>query len=476
MSLPHASVATMDNVQFVNLTPLDVSPFISKCEIKVFYLGKNRNGSFINKDAAEKMALTLRGNPIVGYYNNNKEDFMGHGDRVTLDDEGIHFDSDTKPYGFVPTDAQVWFKDFDETDDFGNQVTRTYLMTTGYLWTGQYPEAQQVFDDGGKPQSMELDDSSLNGHWAEDSKSGMEFFIINDAIVSKLCILGDDVEPCFEGSSVTAPEVSNTFSMNDNFTKTLYSMVKQLEFALQGGNTVNTETNTTVDVTADAPIEGAAAQTTDNENFSATQDSNVQTNMTENQENTEGTSVESTVAPEANEEFANKEDDKKDDNTDDNSDDDNSDSNSEEEKEDEKKPASKNSLHTDEEYAKLAAQVSELTNKFAALKAENETLVEFKNSVDDQKKDELIAKFYMLSDEDKKDVIENKRKYSLDEIESKLAVICYRKKVNFDSTSTSENDNHKTEENPSVTFNLENADSDSTPDWIKAVEEIQNNI
>ena len=70
----------------------------------------------------------------------------------------------------MPTDAQVWFKDFDETDDFGNQVTRTYLMTTGYLWTGQYPEAQQVFDDGGKPHSMELDDSSLNGHWAEDYK------------------------------------------------------------------------------------------------------------------------------------------------------------------------------------------------------------------------------------------------------------------------------------------------------------------
>lgn len=196
--------------------------------------------------------------------------------------------------------------------------------------------------------------------------------------------------------------------------------------------------------------------------------------MTENQENTEGTSVESTVAPEANEEFANKEDDNTDDNSDDNN---NSDSDSEEEeKEDEKKPASKNSLHTDEEYAKLEAKVSELTDKFAALEAENETLVEFKNSVDDQKKDELIAKFYMLSDEDKKDVIENKRKYSLDEIESKLAVICYRKKVNFDSTSTSENDNHKTEENPSVTFNLENADSDSTPDWIKAVEETQNNI
>ena len=41
----------------------------------------------------------------------------------------------------------------------------------------------------------------------------------------------------------------------------------------------------------------------------------------------------------------------------------------------------------------------------------------------------------MLSDEDKKDVIENKSKYSLDDIEAKLSVICVRKKVNFDLDS-----------------------------------------
>jgi len=27
-------------------------------------------------------------------------------------------------------------------------------MTTGYLWTEQYPETKSIFDDGGKPQSM----------------------------------------------------------------------------------------------------------------------------------------------------------------------------------------------------------------------------------------------------------------------------------------------------------------------------------
>jgi len=47
----------------------------------------------------------------------------------------------------------------------------------------------------------------------------------------------------------------------------------------------------------------------------------------------------------------------------------------------------------------------------------------------------------MLSDEDKKDVIENKTKYTLDEIKSKLAVICFEKKVNFNLEDSSEKDN-----------------------------------
>jgi hypothetical protein len=53
---------------------------------------------------------------------------------------------------------------------------------------------------------------------------------------SKLCILGDDVEPCFEGSSITAPEVSTSFTkIDDNFKKTLYTMMQDLKFALEGG-------------------------------------------------------------------------------------------------------------------------------------------------------------------------------------------------------------------------------------------------
>ena len=82
---------------------------MSSCEIKVLYIGENRNKSFITKEVAMEMSKTLRGAPIVGYYNSNKEDFSDHGEKVTIDDEGIHFECLTKPYGFVAPDAKVWF-------------------------------------------------------------------------------------------------------------------------------------------------------------------------------------------------------------------------------------------------------------------------------------------------------------------------------------------------------------------------------
>jgi len=238
MALAHQSISTISSPEFINLSPLDINPLMSSCEIKVFYLGENRNGSYISKDVAAEMAKTLRGAPIVGYYKEEKEDFTDHGNQMIFDDTGIHFNCLTKPYGFVSPDAKVWFKDFDDIDEFGNAVTRTYLMTTGYLWTGQFYEVQSVFKDNGKSHSMELDEKTLDGHWAKNEKKDLEFFIINDAIFSKLCILGDDVEPCFEGSGITSPQVSASFTLDNNFKHTLFEMMQQLTEALKGGNEV----------------------------------------------------------------------------------------------------------------------------------------------------------------------------------------------------------------------------------------------
>ena len=453
MSLPHKSIATIDSPEFINLQPLDINPLMSKCEIKVFYIGENRNQSYISKEVALEMAKTLRGAPIVGYFKDSKEDFADHGNRMTIDDEGIHFDCLTKPYGFVAPDAQVWFQKFSETDEFGNELEREYLMTTGYLWTGQFEEAQSVIDEG-KPQSMELDDETLQGHWAKNTKTGMEFFIINDAIVSKLCILGDDVEPCFEGAAITGENTTpSKFTLDDDFKKSLFTMMKELEFALKGDNTVEQLENQNVETT----------EVVESEFVEQAEDNSVETVEVENQEN-----IEDASNSEESTEFVKKDEEEDEEASEEEADDSDEDP---EDSEDDKEKKVNHSLHTDEEYAELETKFQALQESYSALEAEKEELVNFKNNVEDKQKDELIAKFFMLSDEDKQDVIANKRQYSLEDIESKLAVICYRKKINF-----VEDASDSTSQEVVVTFDMNDASDDSTPEWVKLVEANQNKL
>ena len=519
----HKSLATIESPEFINLQPLEINPLMSSCEIKVLYLGENRNHSYITKEVATDMAKTLRGAPIVGYFKEEVGDFRDHGDRVIMDDEGIKFECMTKPYGFVAPDAKVWFQKFEDTDEFGNVETREYLMTTGYLWTGQYEEAKLAVEEG-RPQSMELDVETLDGHWSTNHKTGMDFFIINDAIFSKLCILGDDVEPCFEGASVTAPEVSTTFSkMDDNFKNTLYTMMQDLKFALEGGKNMDMEQNVvTEEVVEETAIESneevveteetpatefdsikrdeetvepvieEVAETTVEETPAeeevveeeTVEESEVETeevveeiiveeeNLT-NDDNSEQSitaeteeSIEATLSSQENfakSEDEEKEEDKDTDEEESNETDTDADDNNDDEEDEEKK---KYSL-LEEEHSKLQAEYAELNSKY-------EALVEFKNQVENEKKDALINSFYMLSNEDKQEVIENKANYSLDDIEAKLSVICVRKKVNFDLDDTSKNDNTVEEENI-MTYSLSGNDMASTPAWITALKNTRDN-
>lgn len=465
------SVATVSSPEFINIT--SISPFVDKCEIKVFYLGQNRNGSFINKEVAKQMAQTLPGCPIVGYFSENKDDFRDHGEQVIIDGDGVKFKCQTVPYGFVAPDAKVWFKDFEDTDEFGNAVIRTYLMTEGYLWTEQYEEAKRVVNEG-RPQSMELDPNTLKGYWSTDSNSGMDFYIINDAIFSKLCILGEDVEPCFEGANVTAPNVSSNFSNNENFVKTLYSMMKDLKeltFSLQNkggepmpGENVNPEVQTTEEVVSEVETSVATEET------EVSVDENVSENFSNSEDKTE--SEVSSENQNITEEFKkNNDDEEKAEESEDKSE-----SDDETDEDEEKKKAAKNSLVEEEQaieekYSLLEAKCNELEKKCASLEEENEKLLQFKLATEDKEKDELINSFYMLSEEDKKEVIENKSKYSLDDIEAKLSIICVRKKVTFDLDKEINNEN--SEASSAITFSLESAanEDDSLPAWLKAVEE-----
>ena len=538
--MKHTSIKLETPCEFINITP--VNPLISKCQIKVCYVGDtpNRNGSIITKEVARQMANSLPGSPIVGYYNDAIGDFEEHNRVIDISNGQFKIKDTTKPYGFVDLGARAWFQKFND-----DGVEHEYLMTEGYIWTGQYPECQRIIDQGNN-QSMELDEKTLDATWTKDDNGKPKFFIINEAIISKLCILGEECEPCFEGSQIT--KFSLTF--DEDFKQKLFSMMNDLkELIKEGGTKVfsryaveigdnlwNSLWNYTLEKYPDADntyssvyaIEGVCEE--DSQKFAVLQNRadnkyyrlNFSLNETDgfvpadalievtesyipaaepqfSLEAVKTYETEYASKKKAEEEDKNNKDNKsnsdnksegKDNDSDDSEDgkdkkpigkkDDldgkgnNSDDDDNKDDEDKKKKK-KYSLEDVTEYQELKTEYEELKSKYAALETEKNSLIEeieplrkFKLASEKKDKEAMIAKFYMLSDDDKKDVIDNIDKYSVDDIEAKLSVICVRNKVSFDL------DENK--ETKPTTYNLNNGEDDdeSIPAWVKAALKYEN--
>ena len=456
-----SSVATIDKPEFINVQ--SVSRYIAKCQIKVLYIGENRNNSVISKEVATKMAQTLPGCPIVGWYKEDVGDFRDHGNIIKIEENKIKMEKKTRPFGFIPPNAKVWFQFFEDTDEFGNITLREYLVTEGYLWT-QFEGGDLPIEDGGRPQSMELDEETLQGRWTIDVKRDKEFFIINDAELKSLCILGKDVEPCYEGSNIT-PTV--TFS-NENFALELKDMLQQLQFTLnklEGGQKMAVIEEKIADKTDETKTVESQFKLEDEkkkeENTDKKDDSTSKEDSSAKKEDPKNDNEDQKKKDVANN--ALKDDEKKDEPT--------KEDKSEKDSKSEKKDDDEKDKKNPKDYSLLEQKYEDLMTEFTALKASYEGLVDFKNQVEDKEKDKMIASFYMLDDEDKKDVIANKSKYTLDEIESKLSVICVRKKVNFDLDKEVESE----KEAPAM-YSLDGLKTEATqlPAWLRAVEANKN--
>ena len=393
-----------------------ISPLVSKGVCKVCYVGQqpNRNHTVITKEVAIEMGRKLPGSPIVGYFNQETKDFEGHNRAIDIKDGKFAIVDVTRPYGFVPDNANVWFQKFNDEG-----VEREYLVTDVYIWTGVYPESKRILENGNN-HSMELNEKNQSGFWTKDEKTNERIFIYNEALIEKLCVLGENVEPCFEGA-----QFSSQFSLegNQEFQKLktmVYSMMDQLK------ETFNI-------VGSQEPM--------DNENKALTEFEKNNPNPEDKNKEKENSS--GTPAPEK------------------------------EGKEDKDKKGKYN-LEDVTEYTELLAKFNELEGKYSALEQEKNTLdtevaelKEFKLKAERQNKQQMIDSFYMLSDDDKKDVVEHIDTYSLDDIEAKLSILCVRNKVNFNLEDKHEED----DKTPKGLFNLEHPETDNVPDWVKAIRE-----
>ena len=463
----HISVPVENTVELLNFTPFN--PLISKCEIKVCYVGDdpNRNRSVITKEVATDRAKSLPGCPIVGFYNEQTGDFEEHNREIDVSKGEFRIVDTTRPYGFVDKNAKVWFQKFKD-----DGVEHEYLMTEGFIWTGVYPESKRIIEKGNN-QSMELFNKLTKGTWTKDSQGKPQFFIINEAIIQKLCILGENVEPCFEGAGIAAQ-----FSFDDEFKTTLYSMIEELQTALQEGGTAQMNEEEKVILEEETPV-------------------TEETEFKKKPDEEEKKDEKNPPAPEKkdNDDSEDKgaSDDSKKDEDDDDEDEEkkkkmNHSASEDEEKcpecgkpksectcADEKDGNGHYSLEEIPEYVELQNNYSALEAKYNELMAEITPLREFKAEADKKEKQAMIDSFYMLSDADKADVIANISTYSVEDIEAKLAIICVRNKVNF-----SLEDDKKEEEKPAsdpMIYSLGNdTDGDSAPAWIKAVRETAKNM
>ena len=503
----HTSIKLDTPVEFINITPLN--PLISKCQIKVCYVGDepNRNRSIITKETAKQMANSLPGCPIVGFFNEEKNDFEEHNRIIDISNGQFKIKDTTRPYGFVDLGAKVWFQKF--LDDGMNE--REYMMTEGWLWTGQYPECRRILAHGNN-QSMELDEDTINAHWSKDGNGDPKFFIINEAIISKLCTLGEANEPCFEGASIGAPTIQ--FAFEDGFKEQLFSMISELNnylnkggekvftrYAVEIGDALWTALYSHVEgtygiesVCEDGEQKFAVLTDADNKyyrlDFSVTEDGAItfaaEATLLEEYTPSEEPQFDAEAVAEYAKSKKKDEEEPKDDEGSDDGDEEKcpkcgkkkSECECEDEPDeddDDKKKGKKEKYNLEEiqEYVELSSNYAALETNYSAaqariteLEGQLAELTTFKKGVEKAEKEKMIASFYMLSDEDKSDVMTNIDTYSLDDIEAKLSILCVRNKVSFNL-----DDDKNDGTNPTV-FKLDEGMSDDAPAWVKALRSV----
>jgi len=357
--------------QIYQHSPMENSGFTA-CRARVFYAGLNRNGSYMDENFCKILIESASGCPVVGLWDTEKQDFTDHSA------------SDRKrAYGFIPENPNFAWENNVDYDG----VERQYASFDIVLWTKAFTEANEIITH---PLSMELNPDSINGEFKVIN--GEYCFYFTSAEMLGVCVLGYNVEPCFEGARFIDIEEVNEF-------KRLFQLDKQ-QALLTYNNKGETSMENEVEEKDLSPVE----------EFTQVRDDDIEVET--NQED------EVEQQPENQEEFSMK---------------------NPEETESHPEPEQEE-LSAEEQFAKNIAEVQkineefkkkidELEEKISKLEQENFSLTEYRNNKVKQEKKEVVDKYSeILTEEDLKNL--DVDKYSLEDLDDKLAAMAYRKNVN----------------------------------------------
>ena len=183
--------------------------------LKVAYVGKNRNGSSISKDAFERSMNTIYNCPIVCNYNRERDEIGSHDMEVVMDDGAAKLVNLTQPVGVIPESAKYWWESVEDVTGI-----HEYLCIEALIW-----KRQEAYD---KIKSNVITDESMeikvkSGYMEDD------VYVIESFEFLAFCLLGT-AEPCYESASL------EMFNMDD-FRKKYAEMMEEFKSNFQKVNT-----------------------------------------------------------------------------------------------------------------------------------------------------------------------------------------------------------------------------------------------
>lgn len=190
----------------------------SYAKLKIFYIGETGDKRLFTKSFSDQLLESLPYVPVVGYYDDEKEDFLGHNPTIQ------HI------YGIVPEDTTI---------EYVKEKDKEYAVCDVILYTGRVDKtgeiAQKII---GKQHSLELNPQNTTYVVNRDAAGKMMNIEFKSGTLLGLSILGDDEKPAFDGSEFFNAE-SMFIKMFNGFKEQLISFTKKQE---KRGDRMNLET------------------------------------------------------------------------------------------------------------------------------------------------------------------------------------------------------------------------------------------
>lgn len=355
-------------------------------KILIGYCGDNRNYSNISEEVY--MNARIKNIPVVANFISDKNDFGGHDVKIIHTEDGIDFYAATVPFGLVPESAKQWF-----TEEMVDGEMKKCYWTECLLWKRQYG-FEKIAQTKRINHSMEI--------------SASEYTERDDGIVQidkmdfeALCLLGSDVEPCFENSRLELG-----YALDSEIAE-MMEQYKQYCLSNEGVNKMDNENKFTENEQVNEPETVVEPEQAVEPETSAENEFNQTENESENTENAEneGTQAETQVDPET-------------------------------------------------ESVDYELKYNELVSQFDALNEEVESLRKFKADIEAEirakEEAEVFAKFEKLSEiEEFTKLKETSSEYTIETLEEKCFAIAGKHGINLFAKET-----ENTETEPVTKFSV----------------------